>query len=139
MFKLMVRFWPTAGLLLLLAGFLGLAGYGGCMAMRGVVVDPQGTWLGPWPLDGADDCRTQLLPNGRFDLECRAKERYAAAGRWSREGNTIRFDFDLFIRNREKVSDAKEMVLRTDGSKNTMFVGPVAERGEPYRWQRQRL
>ena len=109
------------------------------MATRGIVVDPQGAWLGPWPLDGADDCRTRLYPNGRFDMQCRAKERYAASGTWLREGNTIRFDFTLFVRNGETQTIVKPIVLRTDGTCNTMFVGPVGERGEPFKWQRQRL
>lgn len=126
----------TLGLLAVVAGWVGVGIYQG---MHSVIIDPQGSWQGPWPLDGADDCRTRLYSNGRFEMECRAKDRYAGTGTWFRQGNELTFQFNLFVRNGEQDSAVKEIVLRTDGTRNTMFVGQVAERGEPHRWQRQRL
>lgn len=113
-----------------------LVGYGGCMAARGVIMDPQGQWTGPWPLAGADDCRTQLFPDGRFEMECRGKEIYAATGKWRRESNHLVFMFNLYIKGGQKIEDMRNLTLRIDGAKNTMCVGQLQDRGEPYCWRR---
>ncbi len=109
------------------------------MAAQGAIIDPQGKWLGPWPMDGADDCRTKLFADGRFDFECRGKSKYAGMGRWRRDVSHLIFDFSLYVRDGKKVEGMPMMKVRIDGARNTMCVGLEEDRGEPYCWKRAHL
>ncbi|HJP82024.1 MAG TPA: hypothetical protein VJ835_00840 [Fimbriimonadaceae bacterium] len=132
----MARFWPTTGIVCLFLALALLAGRGILLAAQGSIIEVEGSWLGPWPLDGADDCRTRLFPNGQFDLECRQKTTYAGKGIWTRDGNEIRFEFSFLAKNGESSREAPDISLRTDGSRNVLFVGLSHERGEPHKWTR---
>jgi hypothetical protein len=124
------------GILCLFLAMALLAGRGMLLAAQGTVVEVEGAWLGPWPLEGADDCRTRIYPNGQFDLECRQKTTYAGKGTWTRDGSEIRFQFSFLAKNGEKAREAPEISLRTHGSRNALFVGPSNERVQPYEWTR---
>ncbi len=104
--------------------------------MKSGIADPQGQWFGPWPLQGADDCRTKLFPNGNFEMECRGRDKYAGTGTWLRRQDRIEFDFRLFVRNGQANAEIKKLTLRTSGA---MCVGRLEDRGEPYCWKRANL
>ena len=123
----------------LFAGFAALVAYGVSMAARGAIVDPTGTWLGPWPLDGARDCRTKILPGGRFEMECRADEVYAGLGRWRHDVTQITFEFDTFIRDGRAIKPAPTVDMRIRGGGNTIYLGLPPDQGEPYVWRKPRL
>lgn len=109
------------------------------MAALEAVIDPTGQWFGPWPLDGAKDCRTKLFPDGRFEVECRASESYVGLGRWSREVNHVTFKFNRLVRDGREVQKPPTMVLRIDGTRNSLVLGELRDAGEPYSWRRARL
>ena len=135
----MIRFWPTAGIVCLFVGFFGLIGYGACNAMRGVMIDVNGQWLGKLPLDGGDDCRIRILPTGAFDFECRGRTTYAAKGQWRQYENKLEMDFSLFVRDGKPISERPSWVLTTSAMSNTLCVGLPADRGQPYCWRRAPL
>lgn len=134
MFKLMSRFWPTIGFVCLFAGIVLVL----VNLVKTGIIDPQGQWFGSWPLQGADDCRTKLYPTGRFEMECRGKDKYAGAGTWQRDRNHLLFEFRMFVRNEKPVADMKVMTLRIDGVRDGMVVGGLNEAGEPHSWRRAR-
>jgi hypothetical protein len=130
----MSRLWQNLTALGAVAAVILIAG----LMVRTVAINPEGLWLGPWPLEGADDCRTRIFADGKFDVECKGRDRYVAMGSWYRQSNTVRFEFSHFTRNGSDVREPKPITLRTDGAKNVMFVGRVGEPGEPFRWRRGR-
>jgi hypothetical protein len=127
------------GFSFLFAGFAGLVVYGVAMAFLEAVIDPTGQWFGPWPLEGAKDCRTKLFPDGRFEMECRERETYVGLGRWSREVNHVTFEFSALSREGRQVGNTPTMTLRIDGTQNTLALGELRDAGEPYTWRRARL
>jgi hypothetical protein len=133
MFKVMTRFWPTLGIVCLLA----LAGYGLLNAMSGRMVDMQGQWLGNMPLDEGDDCRIRLFTVGRFDLECRGATTYAAKGTWRQEDDHLHLEFNLFAKDKKQVDPLPTpWVFRVKAGRNELSLGLPIDRGLPYRWKR---
>lgn len=131
MFKLMTRFWPTLGITCLFAGILAFVG----SRARTGIIDPQGLWLGPWPLPGADECRTKLLPNGRFEMECRGRDKYVGAGTWRRNDDQVHFAFRFLAKGESRLDVAvKTYRIRTKGRQ--ICLGEVDGRGEPFCWSR---
>ena len=132
----MVRFWPTAGIVCLLAGFLGLVALGLWSAAHRELVDLQGQWLGPLPLDGANDCRIRLYPTDNFDIECRGQTKYAAQGTWRRYENKLELTFAWFVRDNQKQKPPTPWVLNIEGQKNALTLTPTDQKAPAYQWQR---
>lgn len=133
MFKLMIRFWPTLGIVCLFALVL----YGLLNAMSGRMVDMQGQWLGNMPLDEATDCRIRLFTVGRFDLECRGDTTYAAKGTWEQRRDELRMAFTMFVKNKKQLERLPEpWEFRVQAGKNELKLGLPNERGYPTTWKR---
>lgn len=109
------------------------------MSSNEVILDPTGLWLGPWPYEGAKDCRTKIMPSGKFEFECRADNRYVGLGTWRRDGNQLVFKFRHFQREGLLVTPPPTKVLRIDGIRNVLTVGELRERDQSYSWRRAPL
>ena len=120
----------------LFTGFAALVAYGVVMASNGAILDPTGLWLGPWPYEGAKDCRTKIMPSGQFEFECRADSKYVGMGTWSRSGNELVFKFKHFQREGSLVTPPPTKTLKIDGVRNTLLVSEPRGRNQRFRWHR---
>jgi len=96
----------------------------GCVGLR--TQSLEGTWLGPWPLEGAKDCRTRIWQDGAFDLSCRDASAWSGAGTWVRRAEHLEFEF-LVLREGDRDALQKPKVrLRLTPQGNRLDLGEEA-------------
>ena len=100
-------------------------------------MDVQGQWLGPMPLEGADDCRLRIFPTGAFDLECRGRTTYAAKGTWRQWDDNLELRFSFFTKEKKFIKKLPDpWFFSLKAARNELNVGLPNESGHPYKWKR---
>ena len=90
------------------------------MGCSGQNVD--GRWAGRWPYDDALDCRTQIFPNGRFELVCKDNV-WVGVGNTTRQGDELTFSFVALTHQGQALKDPAPVGIRiTESAGNRMRV-----------------
>ncbi len=80
-----------------------------------------GRWKGSWPYPGAEDCRTQIASGSGFELVC-AKDTWVGVGRYSKEGDRLRFTFQALASKGEVIKQPEPVEFIFSGRGNEMTV-----------------
>jgi hypothetical protein len=98
----------------------------------------EGAWLGPFPIDEAEDCRTKLYSDRSFELACKGGNEWHGGGRYERQGNRLRFQFEILAKRSvvmDRLPDAIDLYF--EGKGNELVVRATPE-DHAKTWRRAR-
>ncbi|HEY0867380.1 MAG TPA: hypothetical protein VGE01_08380, partial [Fimbriimonas sp.] len=75
-----------------------------------------------------------MTNSGRFDLSCLEDPKWLGSGRYGREGDAIRFQFDALARRGEVLREKPQVTLEMAGEGNRMRLRLPG--GKDFVWQR---
>jgi hypothetical protein len=106
----------------------------GCLCIGCSGQDVVGRWKGPWPMAGAEDCRTQLKSGSNFELVC-AGDSWVGVGRYSKEGDSLKFAFQALASRGEVIKEPQPVEFVFEGRGNEMSMR-LPEATTDWTWRR---
>lgn len=96
----------------------------------------EGAWRGPFPLEGAADCRIRLLSNRTFDLSC-PDSGWVGTGRYTKAADRLEFSFEALTRHEARpVGGIPKVELGMEGRGNRLELGDPRTRDRRLIWNR---